>query len=140
MTSDIHPQELTARFPDADRTGFGDGPELSAHLLDLIRTGRKTATCGAFDPDGDPVPRPGDICIADDWDGQPALAYRVTHAEVLRFDEVSEDFALAEGEGDHAQWRAAHEAFFARTCGFDPAMKVVCERFELIATADDLKG
>lgn len=116
-------------------TGFGDGPDLSAHLLDLIRSGAKTATCGAlrnYEAEGAPLPQPGAQMLALDWEGEPALVYEVTEVKILPFDQVPEDFALAEGEGSFAEWRAAHEAFFARTGGFDPQMPVVCERFHLI--------
>lgn len=135
--------DLIDRYPQATRIRFGDGPELSAWLLGLIRAGRKTATCGSlkgYEDIGEPIPRPGDIVIADDWDGRPALAYRVTQVDVVPFDQVSEDFALAEGEGDYGAWHAGHEAYFARNAAFDPAMPIVCERFEVIATAEDSEG
>lgn len=131
--------DLLAAYPDAQRTGFGDSPELSAQLLDLIRQGRKTATCGAlrdYQAEGEPVPNAGEIMIADDWDGEPALAYRLTDVTVCSFAEVTEDFALAEGEGDFDDWREGHEAFFARNGGFDPSMLLVCERFELLAVSE----
>lgn len=116
-------------------TGFGDGPDLSARLLDLIRSGAKTATCGAlrdYEAEGAPLPQPGAQMLALDWDGEPALVYEVTEVQILPFDQVPEDFALAEGEGSFADWRAAHEAFFARNGGFAPDMPVVCERLRLV--------
>lgn len=116
-------------------TGFGDSADLSARLLDLIRSGAKTATCGAlrdYEAEGQPLPEPGRTMLALDWDGAPALTYRVTDVQVMPFAAVPDDFARAEGEGDPAEWRAAHEAFFARNGGFDPQMPVVCERFVLI--------
>ena len=61
-----------------------------------------------------------------------------TQVSVVPFDEVDEDHARAEGEGDRtlATWRAIHERYWRRHAqnsrGFDPAMPVVCERFRLL--------
>jgi uncharacterized protein YhfF len=61
---------------------------------------------------------------------------------VVAFDEVTEEFAATEGEGDGslAFWREAHWAAFSR--GFEgtarsarPDMPVVCERFEVVFPA-----
>lgn len=130
--------DLRRRFPDAVETGFGDTPALSAHLLGLIAAGAKTATCSALRDYGDtPVPRAGQVYLALDHRGAPALAYRVDRVDLCPFDEVPDAFALAEGEGDVAGWRAAHIDYFHRNGGFDPKMMLVCERFTLLATADD---
>ena len=49
-----------------------------------------------------------------------------------RFDEVPEDFALAEGEGTFDDWKLGHERFFRRNGGFSPDMMLLCERFEVV--------
>ncbi|MDO5613941.1 MAG: ASCH domain-containing protein [Paracoccus sp. (in: a-proteobacteria)] len=126
---------LAVRWPGARFCDFGDSADLSAHLLGLIRAGVKTATCGAlrdYQAAGDPVPRAGDVMIARDHAGRPALVYELTEVVVRPFCEVPEDFALAEGEGDFAAWRAGHQAYFARNGGFAPDMPLVCERFRLV--------
>ena len=51
--------------------------------------------------------------------------------------EVTEDFALAEGEGDYHFWWDAHEQFFTKLLKdyhkeFSPNMLVVCERFKKV--------
>lgn len=52
---------------------------------------------------------------------------------VVRFCDVGEDFALAEGENDDlAGWRRDHQVFFERNGGFDPEMDLVCERFKVV--------
>ena len=127
--------DLHSRYPDAQWCDFGDSADLSARLLDLIRSGKKTATCGAlrdYLADGDPVPQSGDIMIARDHQGQPALVYEITDCATIPFRDVPRDFALAEGEGSFEDWRTGHIAYFARNGGFDPDMAVVCERFRLL--------
>ena len=124
------------------RGEFGDSAELSAQLLALIRSGGKRATAGllwAFEAEGEPVPERGDIEIAVDHDGRPAVVLRFTGIQVVPFDEVTGDFAREEGEGDLSLefWRQAHWDFFTRECartGRKPAsdMPVVCMRFEVL--------
>ena len=130
------PDDLRLLYPGAESFTFGDSAELSASLLTLVLTGRKTATTGAlrdFEA-GEPLPVPGRRDIALHWDGTPACVIETLEVVTCRFDEISESMALAEGENDDlAGWRADHAAYFARNGGFDPAMLVVWERFRLIA-------
>ncbi len=115
---------------------FGDGPDLCARLLDLVRQGHKTATCGAlsdYTQGGETMPQVGRQDIALNWDGTPALLIETTEVTTRRFCDVDESFALAEGENDSLEgWAADHRAFFERNVGWQPDMLLVCERFRLI--------
>lgn len=113
---------------------FGDLRELCDRLLDLVRSGAKTASCGAlrdFEA-GEAMPEVGRRDLALDWDGKPALLIETVEVTILRFRDVPEDFALAEGEGDFEEWKRGHIAYFTRNGGYDPDMLLVCERFRLI--------
>lgn len=126
--------QILARYPGAATFTFGDGPELSARLIDLVRRGVKTATCGAlrdFDA-GEPMPVMGRCDIALHWDGTPALVIETVAVMQCRFCDVDADFALAEGENDSlAGWQRDHRRFFERNGGWDAEMMLVCERFRL---------
>lgn len=114
---------------------FGDSRELCDRLLSLVRAGKKTATCGAlrdFSEGGEVLPEIGRRDVALDWDGNPSLLIETMEVTIRRFRDVSEDFALAEGEGDFEDWKAGHIAYFTRNGGFDPDMELVCERFRLV--------
>jgi uncharacterized protein YhfF len=51
----------------------------------------------------------------------------------MRFCDVNESFALAEGENDDLQgWRRGHQRYFERHGDFDNDMMLVCERFKLV--------
>ncbi|WBU65323.1 ASCH domain-containing protein [Paracoccus aerodenitrificans] len=116
---------------------FGDSRELNSALLELVRTGAKTATCGAlrdFQNKGEALPRVGRRDVALDWDGNPALLIETVEVTIRRFCDIPEEFALAEGEGDYDAWRQAHIDFFTRNGGFHPEMDLVCERFRLVET------
>ncbi|SNS89277.1 ASCH domain-containing protein [Tropicimonas sediminicola] len=129
-------EEIGQRYPGAETFTFGDSRALCDRLLALVRAGVKTATCGAlrdFEAGGEALPSPGRKDIALDWDGRPALVIETLSVEILAFNEVTEDFALAEGEDDSLQgWRDGHRAYFTRNGGFEPEMALVCERFRLV--------
>ena len=115
---------------------FGDNEELCNELLDLIRSGKKTATCGTlheFGSDGDEMPVVGRQDIALNWDGKPALLLRTLEVTEMRFCDVGETFALAEGENDDLEGlRRDHQRYFERNGGFHSEMVLVCERFRLV--------
>ncbi len=128
--------QLAQRYPGAKTFCFGDNRDLSARLLDLVRSGRKTATTTALrdvETGDQAMPVKGRRDIALDWDGAPAVVIETTAVHVCRFDEVSESFAVAEGEDDDlAGWRHNHKAYFERSGGFSVDMKVICERFRVV--------
>ena len=117
--------------------GFGDDdkPDLMTELGLLVRDGPKRATTSRVEdyaPGGEPLPTVGDHSVILDGGGRPLCIIRTSAIEVRPFGEVDEAFAWDEGEGDRtlADWRRAHEWYFA-TIG-DPvtdATPVVLERF-----------
>jgi uncharacterized protein YhfF len=139
MTNDT--EDLQDTYPGAGTFKFGDSAQLCQHLIALVRQGKKTATCGALaDFDGEPEAMPvvGRCDIAANWDGTPALVIRTTKVEEIRYCDVTEEMALAEGENDTLLgWRKDHKAYFKRNGGFDPEMMLVFEHFELV---EDLAG
>ena len=122
--------------------GYGDSEALSESLLALIRSGRKRAGTGllwAYEYDGEPIAKTGDIEVVIDHLNRPALVTRITSAAVVPYDEVTAEYAAIEGEGDGSleYWRKAHWAFFSRECvriGREPdaSMPVVCSIFEVL--------
>lgn len=122
---------------------FGDSEALCQRLIELVREGRKTATCGAlrdFEDGVEPMPEVGRRDIALNWDDTPALLIETTGVTILKFCDVPEDFALAEGENETRDgWACDHEAYFARNGGFDPDMLLVCERFRLLKDLQDAR-
>lgn len=126
---------LRERYPGAELSEFGDSRALSDELIGLLLSGAKTATCCALrdlEAGAEPMPAVGRRDVVIDWDGRPVLVTETTEVTLRRFDEVPEDFALAEGEGSFEDWRRGHEAYFARNGGFDPAMMLVCERLRVV--------
>jgi len=124
--------------------GYGDSPDLSEELIELIRSGPKRAGTGllwAIEHDGESMPRVGDVEIVIDHMDEPALLTRITSVEVVAFSAVTSEYAAIEGEGDGSleYWRGSHWRFFSRECariGREPSqeMPVVCSVFELLAS------
>ena len=132
----MNDDEAKAHLSGAVTFTFGDNETLCHHLLDLVRSGKKTATCGAlreFGPGRDALPEVGRRDVALNWDGSPALLLETLDVFRLPFCDVDETFALAEGENDSlAGWRKDHQAYFERNGGFDNNLLLVCERFRLV--------
>jgi uncharacterized protein YhfF len=118
---------------------FGDSAEESDELLQLVLDGTKTATASAlwdYEAEGEALPEVGSLSILLDGSGHPRALINTTQVAVVPFDEVDEEHARLEGEGDRslAHWRTDHERFFSEASarGFEPDMPVVLERFEVI--------
>lgn len=114
---------------------FGSSPSEADALCDLVLAGTKTATASAladYHQGGEPLPERGDLAIVTDGAERPRALIQVTTVRLLPFEQVDEQHAHAEGEGDRslAYWRSAHERFFTRDGRtFDPRMTVVLEEF-----------
>jgi uncharacterized protein YhfF len=124
---------------------FGDSPALADELLALVLEGTKTATASAlwdYQQEGEALPEAGTLSILLDGAGHPRALVEVTEVRVVPFDEVDEEHARREGEGDRslASWREEHERFFTAVAshdhGFQPDMPVVLERFRLVWAPD----
>ena len=118
---------------------FGENPD---YLAQLVVDGVKTATCSAYDLyeiEGEPLPKVGEYSTILNSKEEPVCIIQTIDVQILPFNEVSEEFAYAEGEGDrsYTYWRNVHVKFFAdelKSIGkeFIEGMLVVCERFKLI--------
>lgn len=131
--------DFLSRTGRPDDTPLYDNEPDANMLASLVLDGWKRATASLrweYDGESGRPPEPGDLSIVTLWDGTPVCVIETTAVDVVSFDDVDEDLAAAEGEGDGSphHWRAAHERYFERVCeriGREPSprMDVVCERF-----------
>ncbi|GEL77975.1 ASCH domain-containing protein [Tenuibacillus multivorans] len=134
--------ENEAKHATYEAWPFGDGPELANELGALVKSGDKTATCSLhqlYVEGNEPLPKVGEYNIITDWDGNALIITQTKKVDVIPFNEVSEEFAFKEGEGDKSYdyWRREHLKFFNRELAnsgqeFDENMLVVCEEFEVV--------
>ena len=123
---------------------FGATAEHADGLLQLVLEGTKTATATAlwdFEAEGEELPQADTLSIILDGSGQPRALIESTDIRVVPFDEVDEEHAWLEGEGDRslAHWRDVHERYFTEHAGHDRGfardMPVVLERFKVVYQA-----
>ena len=83
---------------------FGSKGENRAHLNSLVLDANKRATAGHFkydyEAEGEPLEFVGEKLAMLDNDGNAVATLLITRAELVRFADVSDEFAIAEGEGD----------------------------------------
>ncbi|MBH9965994.1 ASCH domain-containing protein [[Bacillus] enclensis] len=118
---------------------FGADPD---HLAQLVIDGVKSATCSGlvfYEMENEPLPTDEDYSIILNSKDEPLAIIKTVDVKIMPMNEVPEDFAIAEGEGDrtYQYWKEAHERFFTRELNaagmeFSEDMMLVCERFELV--------
>lgn len=121
---------------------FGDSKEMANELAKLVVEGTKTATASnykLYELENEELPYAGLLNIILDGEENPVAIAETTSVEVVPFDEVTEEHAYLEGEGDRtlAYWREVHEDFFKKEFeeinqGFHHKIPVVCERFKVV--------
>lgn len=118
---------------------FTDAPD---KLVSLVMQGIKTATCSAYDLyriNNEKLPQVGDYSVILNSNDEAMCIIRTTKVYVTDFDQVSEEHAYKEGEGDRSlkYWRIVHEDFLRSeltpvNIPFSNKTKVVCEEFEVV--------
>lgn len=129
------PADIATRSPGAVTFRCGDNARLTAHILDLVRSGQKTVTCSAlasYVASEAPLPEPGRTDIALDWDGHPVLAIQTVAVEIIPFDQMDAARVPAQGEfRDLDDRRAGDERHRRRTGHFAPNVPMPVETFRV---------
>lgn len=132
--------------PDAPKDyvvwAFGGTKEIADELANLVLEGTKTATTSNFtsyEIEKEPLPSVGLNNIIITGEGKAVAIVETMSVQVVPFDEVTDEHAYLEGEGDRTlrYWRDVHESFFKKELNdinqeFHYKIPVVCERFRLI--------
>lgn len=133
--------DLTLPMPDT--WAFGDGTKtMGDELGQLVLSGKKTATCSAYwvyEMENEPLPKVGQYDIVLDGEEQPLAIIQYTAVDLVSMQDVSIEFAQAEGEGDlsYEYWYRAHVDFFTWELAqygktFSPEMTLVCQNFKVV--------
>lgn len=129
-------EQLVDKYPDARAWAFGDSAELADSLVTLVIAGKKVASCGSLHAwhDDTTRPEPGGYSIVLDGASQPRCVIRTTGLFLTRFDRVTPEMAMLEGEGDLSleSWRREHQRFFQNEGTFHQEMELVFETFQLV--------
>lgn len=126
---------------------FGADPD---HLAQLVIAGIKTATCFGlifYEIENEPLPAVHDYSIILSSKDEPVAIIKTVEVKKMPMNQVPEEFAIAEGEGDrtYRYWKEAHEKFFTKELSdfglkYSEDMMLVCERFELIDVKNQKKN
>ena len=118
---------------------FGEAPD---KLADLVLQGIKTATCSAYDLyliNNEPLPQTGEYSVILNSNKEAVCIIQTLKVYVTKFNQVSEEHAFKEGEGDRSldYWRKIHVSFLTSELAsvnktFDENTKVVCEEFAVM--------
>ena len=121
---------------------FDDNETDANELAELVLRGKKAATASLlweYEKSGKRPPQTGDLSVVTDWQASPLCVIETLGVEIRAFEDVGDEFAAAEGEGDLslAYWRRVHWSYFGRVCEQlaqqrSPKMAVVCERFRVV--------
>jgi len=98
---------------------FCDNETDANNLADLARRGIKRATASlkrSYEIENEPLPKEKDLNIITDFNGDAVCIIEVTKVEIIPFNEITEEHAKIEGEGDGslAYWREGHLNFFGK--------------------------
>lgn len=116
---------------------FADTPN---ELAQLVVDGVKTASSNTkhfFEQPHRHMPRPGDYNIILNKDFFPVCCIQVLTVETVKYDNVDEAFAIAEGDGSYENWDAIHTRYFEEqlapyNLSFNRQLLLICQSFKLI--------
>jgi uncharacterized protein YhfF len=137
--------------PASDVMELGAPGPMRDALVASVLSGEKIATSSLlvqYEDTGEPLPKPGTRLLVGS-EGQPVAVVKVVAVDVIRLGDADLQLALDEGEDfkSVAQWRSAHERFWANevqptlrdpaALDLDEDAGVVIERFRLV---DRIRG
>lgn len=123
---------------------FGNPGESRERLNALVLHGNKRATAGLYEweylAENEPIESVGEQLAMLNSAGEHVGTLQVTRAELLRFGDVPDEFAIAEAEGDRdaAEFRDGHRRFWTAS-GYEISddTMVVTVYFDLVWSKHD---
>lgn len=121
---------------------FGDKKKVADECAELVVKGVKKATSPSvwwFEKNNEKLPKTGDLTIVTNWEGEPKAIIKTIRVEIVKFKNITPEYASVEGEGDKnlEYWKRVHWEYYSnemKKFGESPTedMEIVCEYFEKI--------
>ncbi|MCD0480630.1 ASCH domain-containing protein [Chryseobacterium sp. LC2016-29] len=121
---------------------FCDNKKDANECAELVVKKIKQATSPSvwwFEKNKEELPKVGDLAIVTDWNGDPKAIIRTQKVEIVKYKDITPEYAQLEGEGDKTleYWKKVHWDYYTEEMKkFDEKpneeMKIVCEYFETI--------
>lgn len=137
---DSNPEYLSIKQPQSFY--FCDKEEDANECAELVVKKIKQATSPSvwwFKKNKESFPKVGDIAIVTNWYGEPKAIIKTTKVEIVKFKDISSEYAFTEGEGDRSldYWKIVHWNYYKGEMeefgeSPDEEMGIVCEYFVTI--------
>lgn len=149
LWSEFCKKENIAGDIEYDVWQFGGAPD---YLVALVMQKIKTATASGYDlyfvpGEEEDLPQIGAYSVIEDSKEQAVCIIQTTKTSVIPFDEVGDEQAYKEGEGDRSlkYWRKVHDDFFTEEFAdsglqFSHKSKILCEEFEVLYSLYDVEA
>ena len=121
---------------------FCDNKKDADECAELVVRKIKQATSPSvwwFKKNNEPFPKIGDLAIVTNWNGVPKAIIRTTKVEIVKFKNITSEYAQVEGEGDQTlnYWKKTHWDYYTNEMKEfneypSEEMEIVCEYFETI--------
>lgn len=115
-----------------------DANECAALVLNNIKRATSPSLWW-FQAKNEALPKVGDLNIVTNWEGEAQCIIETTNVSIIPFNEISEEYAQLEGEGDKSlkYWKRVHWAYYHRELegtAYEPNedMPIVCESFKVV--------
>ena len=116
----------------------------SDYLARLVVDGVKTATCSGhifYELNNESLPTTEDYGVVLDSQGHPKAIVKTVEVTLTPMNAVTEEFAIAEGDGTYQNWWDIHENYFKEQLNavgleFSEDILLVCEHFQVIHIKD----
>lgn len=123
-----------------DVWSFGHTEKEAEELLSLVLIKKKTATTSSYLNlfyDCDDIPKINEVSIITDFNGKAKAIIQITDVQIINFNQMTEELASKEGEGNLEEWKKIHQKFYARelqfiNTEFNENIPLVYEEFKLI--------
>jgi len=123
---------------------FGGTNKEIDELAQKVLSGEKIATSSLFDYYREGLKEmsfAGDYMSVLDSFGNQIAIVKIIKTEIKRFEDISESFAIEEGDGSLANWKAIHHPYYSRLLSdigkeLKDDTELVCEWFEMVTTSE----
>jgi len=111
---------------------------------ELVINGVKQATASSiwsFKVNNENLPEIGDLNIITNWNKIPKAIIKTTKTEIIKYKDITAQFAYIEGEGDRSlsYWKKVHKNYYSREMKgskekFTQDLLILCQYFKTIYT------
>jgi uncharacterized protein YhfF len=125
---------------EIEKIKFGSSPEVIDDLANKVLTGEKTATSSLLDYYSNGLKKISEVgsyfSILNSFEKEIAIV-KVEKIETVKFEDITEEFAIQEGDGSLKNWQDIHHPYYSELLSkigkdLKPETLIVCEWFKVV--------